>query len=48
MKKVYTFLDLERLEKEYNNANSKIAQEYILLMIHQVKKEIGSRYEKFN
>ena len=40
-KKTYTKFDLERLQKEYNNANSKRSKEVILQMMEEVKAEIG-------
>ena len=40
-KKTYTKFDLERLQKEYNNANSKRSEEIILQMIEEVKAEIS-------
>ena len=39
--KTYTKFDLERLQKEYNNANSKRSEEVILQMIEEVKAEIS-------
>ena len=39
--KTYTKFDLERLQKEYNNANSKRSEEVILQMMEEVKAEIG-------
>ena len=39
--KNYTKFDLERLQREYNNANSKHSEEVILQMIEEVKAEIG-------
>ena len=40
-KKTYTKFDLERLQREYNNANSKRSEEVILQMMEEVKAEIG-------
>ena len=40
-KKTYTKFHLERLQKEYNNANSKRSEEVILQMIEEVKAEIS-------
>ena len=40
-KKTYTKFDLEKLQKEYNNANSKRSEEVILQMIEEVKAEIS-------
>ena len=40
-KKTYTKFDLERLQREYNNANSKRSEEVILQMIEEVRTEIG-------
>lgn len=40
-KKTYTKFDLERLQKEYNNANSKRSEEVILQMMEEVKAEIS-------
>ena len=40
-KKTYTKFDLERLQKEYNNANSKRSEEVILQMMEEVKIEIS-------
>ena len=40
-KKTYTKFDLERLQKEYNNTNSKRSEEVILQMIEEVRAEIG-------
>ena len=40
-KKTYTKFDLERLQKEYSNANSKRSEEVILQMMEEVKAEIG-------
>ena len=39
--KTYTKFDLERLQKEYTNANSKRSNEVILQMIEEVKAEIS-------
>ena len=41
--KTYTKFDLERLQKEYNNANSKRSEELILQMMEEVKAEISKR-----
>ena len=40
-KKTYTKFDLERLQREYNNANSKRSEEVILHMMDEVKAEIS-------
>ena len=40
-KKTYTKFDLERLQKEYNDANSKRSEEVILQMMEEVKVEIN-------
>ena len=40
-KKTYTKFDLERLQREYNNANSKRSEEVILQMMEEVKAEIS-------
>ena len=40
-KKTYTKFDLERLQKENNNANSKRSKEVILQMMEEVKVEIS-------
>lgn len=40
-KKIYTKFDLQRLQKEYGNANTKRAEEYVLKMIEEVKAEIN-------
>ena len=39
--KTYTKFDLERLQREYNNANSKRSEEVILQMMEEVKAEIS-------
>ena len=39
--KTYTRFDLERLQREYNNANSKRSEEVILQMMEEVKAEIS-------
>ena len=40
-KKTYTKFDLERLQREYNNANSKRSEEVILQMMEEVRAEIN-------
>ena len=39
--KTYRKFDLERWQREYNNANSKRSEEVILQMIEEVKAEIS-------
>ena len=40
-KKTYTQFDLERLQREHNNANSKRSEEGILQMMEEGKAEIS-------
>ena len=40
-KKTQTKFDLERLQREYNNANSKRSEEGILKKMEEVKAEIS-------